>query len=181
MDFCEHCQLMASYNLRMNRQLYDAASSLPKHVLDKNLGAFFRSIIGTFNHLVVADIIWLTRFAEHRQRYESLQKVSRYPQPAALNDILYDDFLELRKIREELDGLLIYWLTNEVEEPDFSQTLSYSNTKGIRSTRNFGELLSHFFNHQTHHRGQLTTLFAQLDIDVGITDFLIDIPDQTPR
>jgi uncharacterized damage-inducible protein DinB len=50
-------------------------------------------------------------------------------------------------------------------------------TRGIASEKNFAELLSHFFNHQTHHRGQVSTLLSQLGADVGITDFLVDIPN----
>lgn len=180
MTFCEHFELLARYNRRMNQQCYRAAEPLPPHILEKNLGAFFHSIIGTLNHLLVGDLLWLSRFAAHRDRYESLLAVTRYPRPTSLDAILFDELPELRHVREELDGLIVYWLSNETEEEDFSQTLTYSNSKGICSTRNFGELLAHVFNHQTHHRGQLTTLYSQLDIDVGITDFLIDIPDQTP-
>ncbi|CAM3083108.1 DinB family protein [Moritella viscosa] len=53
----------------------------------------------------------------------------------------------------------------------------YSNTAGAVSERNFGALVSHLFNHQTHHRGQLSTILNQLDIDVGVTDLLIEIED----
>lgn len=47
----------------------------------------------------------------------------------------------------------------------------------VISTRNFGELICHLFNHQTHHRGQLSTLLSQLELNLGVTDFLIDIPE----
>lgn len=179
MGFCEHFELMAQYNRRMNQQLLQAASGLPATVLEKDLGAFFHSILGTFNHLLVADLMWLGRFAQHREHYESLLKVARYPKPEMLDQIMYDELAELRAVREELDGLISYWVGNELQETDCQHTLTYRNSKGIQSTRQFGELLSHFFNHQTHHRGQLSTLFSQLGIDIGITDFLIDIPDQT--
>ncbi|MAC46924.1 MAG: hypothetical protein CMI12_08730 [Oceanospirillum sp.] len=56
--------------------------------------------------------------------------------------------------------------------------MSYSNTQGIVSQRNFAELVSHLFNHQTHHRGQVSTLLSQNGIDIGITDFLMEIPDK---
>lgn len=180
MGFCEHFELMAQYNRRMNQQLLQAAASLPANILDKDLGAFFHSILGTFNHLLVGDLIWLARFATHRDHYESLLKVTRYPKPEVLDQVLFDELPELRSVREELDGLITYWVSNELQEDDIYATLTYRNSKGIQSTRQFGELLSHFFNHQTHHRGQLSTLFSQLGIPVGVTDFLIDIPDQTP-
>lgn len=179
MGFCEHFELMARYNQRMNQQVYRACTPLAAAILEQDLGAYFHSLLGTLNHLLVGDLIWLGRFSRHSPRYESLQAVSRYPQPAALDAVLFDDVSELQSIREELDSLLMFWLTNEVREQDFTRLFTYANRKGIQSTREFGELVSHMFNHQTHHRGQLTTLLSQLGIDVGITDFLIDIPDRT--
>ena len=62
---------------------------------------------------------------------------------------------------------------------DFSRNLDYSNTKGVKSTRNFGELVSHLFNHQTHHRGQVSTLLNQMGHDIGTTDYLFDIPEMS--
>lgn len=179
MTFLEHFQLMARYNQRMNRQVYAATANVPAPILERDLGAFFKSILGTLNHLLVTDLIWLDRISRHQRRYESLQKVSRYPKPDALNATLYSDHTELKMVREELDSLIVFWLAEEVKEADFARTFTYTNTRGISSTRNFGELVSHMFNHQTHHRGQLSTLLNQLGIEIGVTDFLVDIPDQT--
>jgi uncharacterized damage-inducible protein DinB len=50
--------------------------------------------------------------------------------------------------------------------------------RGEVQKKNFGSLLLHLFNHQTHHRGQVTTLLSQLSIDIGVTDLLECIPDQ---
>ena len=52
------------------------------------------------------------------------------------------------------------------------EDLSYKNMSGVDSSRNFGELILHFFNHQTHHRGQVSTLLSQHGIDIGVTDLL---------
>jgi uncharacterized damage-inducible protein DinB len=68
-------------------------------------------------------------------------------------------------------------LNNETEEIDFNESLTYSNSKGIMNERDSGELLSHLFNHQTHHRGQLSTLLNQMKHNVGIMFFLLEIPD----
>ncbi|WP_083849942.1 DinB family protein [Moritella dasanensis] len=57
------------------------------------------------------------------------------------------------------------------------KNLVYSSTSGVVSERNFSALVSHLFNHQTHHRGQLSAVLHQLNINVGITDFFINIPD----
>ena len=70
----------------------------------------------------------------------------------------------------------------ETDERDYLQTLTYQNTKNKAFSKSFSMLLQHFFNHQTHHRGQVTTLLSQMDIDIGETDLLMliaDVDDET--
>ncbi len=169
---------MADYNYRMNEQIYRASDKLGKEELEKDAGAFFGSILGSLNHILVGDLLWLSRFENHSNDYVTLIKLNEYPKPQKLSDILYSEFPELYKVRKEIDLLIQYWVKNEIKETHFEQNLTYSNSKGIASSRNFGELVSHFFNHQTHHRGQISTLLYQFGYDVGVTDFLIDIPDE---
>ena len=61
-------------------------------------------------------------------------------------------------------------------ESDFEEDFLYGNTKGLEFNKNFGEVVAHLFNHQTHHRGQVSTLLNQLGKDIGVTDFFVDIP-----
>lgn len=172
-----HFELMAHYNHRLNRQVYEAASNLDREMLTKDLGAYFKSILGTLNHILVGDLIWLNRFSKHSSLFVSLNKLSNYEIPQKLDDILYQDFVQLRHVRSEIDQIIIAWAASEAEEYDYMRALKYTNTRGISSSRNFSEIVSHFYNHQTHHRGQVSTLLSQLGYDVGVTDFLIDIPD----
>ena len=169
---------MANYNQRMNKQIYQVSDKLGKEKLEKDMGAFFGSILGSLNHILVGDLLWLSRFGGHSSDYVTLLKLNEYPKPQKLNDVLYSEFPELYKTRKEVDHLIQYWLKDETKEMHFEQNLTYSNSKGITSSRNFGELVSHFFNHQTHHRGQVSTLLYQFGYDVGVTDFLIDIPSE---
>jgi uncharacterized damage-inducible protein DinB len=178
LSFKEHFQLMAAYNRRMNEQIYQVSNKLEKEELQRDAGAFFGSVLGSLNHILVGDLLWLSRFGSHNNDYVTLIKLSEYPKPQKLSDILYSEFSELFKARKEIDILIQSWVKNETKETHFEQNLTYSNSKGIASSRNFGELVSHFFNHQTHHRGQISTLLYQFGYDVGITDFLIDIPDK---
>lgn len=78
--------------------------------------------------------------------------------------------------RQALDQVVIRFIS-ELNESDFLQTLSYKNTKGDCFSKPFSMLLQHFFNHQTHHRGQVTPLLNQSDINIGKTDLLMLIPD----
>ena len=77
-------------------------------------------------------------------------------------------------MRGVIDFALINWVTNDIDVTDFERNLVYSNTKGVKSSRNFGELVGHLFN---HHRGQVSTLLNQMGHDIGVTDYLFDIPD----
>ncbi len=178
MDFNGHFQLMAQYNQRMNKQVYQAAAQLSAELFNQDQGAFFGSISGVLNHILVGDLIWLARFAHHQQSYQTLQNLSQLPKPKGLDHVLFSDLSLLTQAREEVDGAIIRWLDQETAPDHFYKDLSYSNTKGIVSQRNFAELVSHLFNHQTHHRGQVSTLLSQNGIDIGITDFLMEIPDK---
>jgi uncharacterized damage-inducible protein DinB len=79
-------------------------------------------------------------------------------------------------LRQNLDTLIINW-GQEITVIDLNYHLTYTDTKGKKYTKNYGQLIQHFFNHQTHHRGQVSTLLNQQGIDLGITDLLKIIPD----
>jgi len=172
-----HFQLMAKYNQRMNAQLYEQASTLSDAQLSQNTGAFFGSLIGTLNHILVGDLFWLGRFRTHSDQYFSLAALEQFPRPTALNQILYADIEKFYEARVKLDAVIIEWL-DETDDGDFQRNFAYQSTQGKPFNKNFGEVLSHVFNHQTHHRGQASTLLCQYGRDIGATDFILDIPDQ---
>jgi uncharacterized damage-inducible protein DinB len=167
--------LMAHYNRWMNERMFDAAASLDAAALAAERGAFFGSILGTLNHIAVADTIWLHRFARHEAAFTTLVALSDFPQPSALTQPLAPDLAGLRAYRQSLDALIERWVA-ELTHDHLAGSISYSNMAGVKSSRNFGALLQHFFNHQTHHRGQASTLLFQAGVDVGVTDLLALIP-----
>jgi uncharacterized damage-inducible protein DinB len=169
--FLEQIQLLAYYNQMMNQKIYGTAAQLSPAELAIDRGAFFRSISGTLNHIYVADIIWLQRFAVHPANYVTLLPVTQVEKPDFLDKIPYADFLELSQARVSLDQTMLAW-TQEITELDLDYLLSYYNMKGEPGTKRFGSLVLHLFNHQTHHRGQVTTLLSQLGLNVGVTDLL---------
>lgn len=178
MEALTHLRLMAGYNLRMNRQIYTAAATLTDQQLNQSMGAYFDSVSGTLNHILVGDLIWLHRFCQHSNHYLSLQALSELPKPAALNSVLYERFGALSAARTIVDEAILTWVSEELQASELSRPLHYHNSRGEAAGRNFGELICHFFNHQTHHRGQVSTLLHQLGLDVGVTDFLQDIPQE---
>lgn len=174
----EYLQRMAVYNRWMNDKLFAKASELSAEALCEDRGAFFSSISGTLNHIMVADLFWLSRFAFNKDCRETLAALADFPRPASLRDILIDDFSELTAAREKLDTLILDFSQKWTDEL-LAEPIRYRNTAGVKQERSLGPLLQHFFNHQTHHRGQVTTLLFQAGVDPGPTDLLVMMMEET--
>jgi uncharacterized damage-inducible protein DinB len=172
-----HIRLLTNYNARFNRQVYDAAARLDDSQFHEDRGAFFKSVCGTLNHILVGDILWFTRFYHNFKAYPVLAPVQNFPRPESLDHVPFPEFADLRSAREKMDGMISQWAHHDLSEEDLTRDLQYTNTKGVASSRNFAETIMHVFNHHTHHRGQASTLLLQLGQDVGATDFLLDIPE----
>ena len=177
MPTCEDIVLLAAYNASMNARLYAAAASLPREALDADRGAFFGSILGTLNHIVAGDTIWLRRFTAHPSSFPALKAMEGMPAPSGLAHAYSEDLDVLLAHRVRLDAI-IEGMAAEVSECDLAQPLSYRNSRGD-NRKHFGSLLLHFFNHQTHHRGQASTLLSQAGVDIGVTDLLEWIPEHS--
>jgi uncharacterized damage-inducible protein DinB len=176
MTLLKQIQLMAKYNHWMNQSIYLSSAKLPEKKLSEDKKAFFKSISGTLNHILVADIIWLKRFSQHPANYTELEPITKIEQPTSLDQILHSDFDQLFQERKDLDDVIVNWC-HEISEVDLPYHLEYKDQKGIPAIREFGSLIFHFFNHQTHHRGQVSTLLFQEGIDVGNTGLQTQIPD----
>jgi len=178
MDALRHVRLMAEYNRWMNQRVYAAAASLPHEALVEDRGAFFGSILGTLNHVAVADVLWLHRFDTPGHWDRIREALDWLPRPTGLRDTLCADLPALQALRERLDTLIVAW-SEELIFNDLDRVLSYRNMGGEPRQLQVGALLSHYFNHQTHHRGQATALLCQAGADVGVTD-LIAMPGFDP-
>jgi uncharacterized damage-inducible protein DinB len=143
--------MMARYNTLANRKLYEASSQLTDEERKRIRPAFFKSIHGTLNHIMVGDLIWMGRF-------EGKQMPS-----TNLDAILYEDFDKLQQVRVLEDARIEAWMSG-LSEDFFTTTISYMNNQGNLHTDPVNLLLAHFFNHQTHHRGQIHDLLSQTEI-----------------
>jgi uncharacterized damage-inducible protein DinB len=175
MPLIQHVQLMAQYNQWMNQKLYDTAASLSANALREHRGAFFGSIFATLNHLAVADTIWIKRLSVNFPSEWKLEEAKQLPQIQALDLALFEDFETLRNYRNKLDTILLQ-LSLKAQDKDLTLPVSYVDIKGNPHTKQLFSLLMHVFNHQTHHRGQITTMFSQAGVDVGVTDLNALIP-----
>lgn len=173
---CGDIGLLARYNAEMNDKLYAAAARLDEAALALERGAFFGSLLGTMNHLVAGDTIWLTRIAAHPAQFAALAPLRGQPAPTSLTQSFGTTLAELRTHRTRLDDM-IRGMAAELTPPDLELPLVYRSTKGQAFRKRLGSVLLHFFNHQTHHRGQASTLLYQAGIDIGVTDLLVLIDD----
>lgn len=169
-------ELMARYNQWMNMRLYAAAGQLDEAELRADRGAFFGSILATLDHLLAADTHWMKRFAAALPALASLDVVRAVALRGLVRGITFPDFSRLRRDREAMDAAIIDF-TCEATDELYGRPLRYVNSVGESHSKLSGLVLRHVFNHQTHHRGQITTLFSQLGIDVGVTDLSALIPE----
>lgn len=151
---------LASYNSWMNQNLYQAARSVSDLERKEDSGAFFKSIHGTLNHILVADKIWLGRMTGEPFIAKGLDQQ------------LHNDFDALEQDRIATDNAITLFVKGLTEE-QLASTLRYTSIVNPEPREyEMWFAVAHFFNHQTHHRGQVTTLLSQRGIDVGITDMV---------
>jgi uncharacterized damage-inducible protein DinB len=153
----QNFRALAKYNTLANRRLYEVCARLSDTEGKKARPAFFGSIHGTLNHLIVGDRIWLARF--------SGEEVPS----TGLNAILYEDFGELREAREAEDGR-IEDFTAGLDEGFLGGMIHYINNEGKVFEDPVALLVMHFFNHQTHHRGQIHDMLTQTNVPPPVLD-----------
>lgn len=171
-------KLLASYNQLMNQRLYEAASQLSEAELKEDKGAFFKSIFGTLNHILVADILWLNRFSNATENDKLSASLSSMELPKSLDALLFNTLNELKNKRVEFDHVITEWISSLSVE-NLKLVVTYKNMLGKEHNKSLGSLINHLLLHQIHHRGQVTTLLSQADIDFGETDLIEIIPERS--
>lgn len=132
----DHICQMAIYNDWMNAKVYEAARSLTDEELSVDRKAFFGSILGTLNHLVAGDTIWLKRFARHPANHLALEPIRQLPAPKSLDQLLLSNIRELSAHRVWLDQVIVEW-SRSITEADLDYTLNYTSMKGTPLTGAF--------------------------------------------
>lgn len=158
---------MARYNRWMNERVYACCGELSDSERKKDRGAFFKSIHATLNHILLGDLIWMGRF-----------KGEPFTGFTGLDDELYPDFVELQQARKRTDAEILEFV-DALQPSRIAGELHFTTVVNpAPRCVPFWFALMHFFNHQTHHRGQVTTLLSQCGIDPGVTDlmWLPDVP-----
>lgn len=145
-------QTLARYNTIVNERLYMACSELLDDEYRRERAGSFRSIHRTLNHLLLADRIWMDRFTQGG--------VLGTP---ALDTVLYDDFDLLRAARVDEDRRIEDFM-NALDDGFLLRDIHYVNSRGVSCSDPAPLILGHFFNHQTHHRGQIHVMLSQTSV-----------------
>jgi uncharacterized damage-inducible protein DinB len=146
-----HFAMMADYNAWANVRLYRMAGRLPDEQYRRNVGAFFKSLHGTLNHIMCGDLIWMRRLTGAGEH------------PTHLDAIVFDDFPSLSAARQQEDQRIIAYVAS-LSDAQLEETWAYRTMNGTPQQQLRREILAHLFNHQTHHRGQAHAILTQLGV-----------------
>ena len=142
-----HFEQFAAYNRWANARLYEAALALGEVDYRRNVGAFFRSLSGTLNHLLVTDRIWMKRLTGTGEA------------PTRLDATLHEDRWQLAGARAAEDARIVAYVAS-LDDGMLAGLLSYATTSGQPFEQPRDRILAHLFNHQTNHRGQAHTILS---------------------
>jgi uncharacterized damage-inducible protein DinB len=146
-----HFQMLARYNTLANQTLYEACARLDVGEREKERPGSFRSIHRTLNHILLGDQVWMERFTGGGAT------------TPPLDTVLHAGFPALRAARETEDSRIEAFmaaLTDQFPATEFR----YTNNRGNLHIDPAPLVLAHFFNHQTHHRGQVHVMLSQTEV-----------------
>ncbi|MCP3699683.1 MAG: damage-inducible protein DinB [Aliivibrio sp.] len=176
MDLSSNFRMLASYNQRMNKQLLSVCNELTHRQLHQNTDSFFPTIMAHWNHILFGDLIMLQRLVANDLVSVDASVLEKLPVSKSVSDTFASDLNELSELREFIDSIYID-ITNQFSADSCNQIVRYRTTEGQVIERTVGEFCQHVFNHQTHHRGQLTCLLSQFGLDFGCTDLPMIVPE----
>jgi uncharacterized damage-inducible protein DinB len=159
---------MAAYNRWANERLYEAAGKLSPAALAERRSGYFPSILKTLNHILVGDAIWMGRLDG-----------TGSAGIASLDQILHTEFAALKAARVAMDGRIVAFV-DALAPVRLAEDLVYRTVAGEPMTTQVSQVLAHFFNHQTHHRGQAHAMLSSTEVAPPVLDliyFLRDHPE----
>ncbi|MDA9556047.1 damage-inducible protein DinB [Vibrio sp.] len=178
MGLLSNFKMLARYNQRMNQQLLDVCSRLTHEQLHKNMGSFFPTVMAHWNHILFGDVIMLNRLVANNLVSIENSVLEQLPVPQSTGDTFASNLEEFIPIRTLIDSIYVDVMDGFTMESG-QCIVQYTTTEGQAIQKTMGEFCQHLFNHQTHHRGQLTCLISQLGLDFGCTDLPMIVPEGT--
>ena len=160
-----HFRRLAAYNRWANQALYEAAGKLSAEAFSAPRVGFFPSLSKTLNHILVGDTVWMGRLDG-----------TGAPGITSLDQTLHQDFAPLAKARAAMDDRIVAFVEG-VSEQRLDETLTYRNMAGEAMETAVDQVLTHFFNHQTHHRGQAHAMLSSTEVKPPVLDLIYYLRD----
>jgi uncharacterized damage-inducible protein DinB len=154
------CHLMARYNAWQNENLMAAAADLPVPELTRFRGTHFGTLLATFNHLLWADTLWMSRFAGWDVPGGGIAESVNFT----------PNWIVFQRARREADRQITDWCTRLEPEALDGVLRWHSGALGRDVEKPLALCVTHFFNHQTHHRGQIHAMLTAAGAKPGDTD-----------
>jgi len=168
--------MMAAYNQRINEQLIRCCLALSSEQLTQESHSFFPNVIAYWNHILFGDLILLSRLASNKIGGLSVDRFLGLPTPKSPDDIYCHDINDIVLLRGKVD-VLINDYCNKLTTEECDGFINYTSTEGQAISKVVADVTQHLFNHQTHHRGQLTCVLSQLGIDYGCMDLPVIVAE----
>ena len=166
-----HFSILARYNRISNGTLLALLSDLNRGEFEAERGSHFGSIRGILGHLLMCDINWMRRFREVFGFEGSLAHPRLQPMGHAWTSIEFRTLEEFMGERTVVDGLLEDFVA-EADTGHFGDILAYSDSQGTPRRYVFRDVLNHVFNHQTHHRGQVSQILDELGVEHDFSNMI---------
>jgi uncharacterized damage-inducible protein DinB len=166
-----HFSYLARYNGAANQALVGFLDKLPPAELSKPRGSYFSSIQGILDHVIMCDINWLRRFRELFPKAEPLNRPRLSPPGHAWTVFEFPEYSEFRIERVKVDAIFADFV-EAADSSRFGEVLTYSDSHGIARRYYFRDAFDHVFNHQTHHRGQISQILDELGVEHDFSNLI---------
>ncbi len=157
-------QAFARYNGSVNRSILELIEPLKKEQIMMETKAYYPSIFETLLHNLIADLNWLKRYRDAFKENKGLSSNLISMEDKSLRREFESDYTKFFQYRRQLDDVIIQFV-NELDEGKLASVIKYKNYKGEDVEKEIWKTLLHWFNHQTHHRGQVSVLLDLVGVD----------------
>ena len=168
----EQFLLLAKYNRWMNDSIYKTCLEMGQSNVDKNQNSFFSSISKTLNHLLLGDLVWLYRCSGDKEVMRFVDGNGDDFKIRSLDQVIFSKLEGLWEKRKDVDKSIVAYVES-LNPNQVNESIEYRSTDGCLHSKDLGTVLTHWFNHQTHHRGQITALIQQQGYEFGTTDLIL--------
>ncbi len=163
--------LLAEYNAYVNGVLYELLEKVPPELVTRDSGSYYKSILGLLNHILSSDLNWLNRFRASPQGFRSLNAPGVDLDSAPLQKQPYTKLADWWKRRKQVDELYKSFAA-ELTDKVLPSELRYTDMRGQQQAFVISEVLLHAFNHQTHHRGQISQILDAAGVQHDYSNIL---------